>query len=155
MKQGFSLIELILALCIIAILATIALPYLRTPKQDALLLKLKADYTMIQSAIAMIKNENFIKNRTSRLSVLDEAGLNVEKEALFYCTKAQISSCVNNNCCVYSVLSSPLYSSFKGWIKTGFNRYRFHLGAKNFVDFSFNADEGVFECKNSPLCKEL
>lgn len=155
MKGGFSLIELILALCIIAILASIALPYLRTPKQDASFLKLKADFAMIQSGIAMIKNENFIKNVSVNLSILDEARVNAEKEALFYCTKTQISNCKGSNCCAYSVLSSPLYSSFKGWIKTGFNRYRFYLGAKNSIDFSFDADEGVFECLNSTLCKEL
>ena len=149
------MIELILALCIIAILATIALPYLNTPKQEAALLKLKADYTAIQSALAMIKNERAMKNLNENLAVLDEAAINVEQEALFYCTSAQISRCSGGACCENSLLSNPVYASKKGWIKTGANRYRFHLGAKNFIDFAYNADEGAFECQSSPLCKEL
>lgn len=156
MKRGFSLIELVLALCIIAILATIALPYLNAPKKDAALLKLKADFAMIQSALAMIKNERAMKNLGGNLAILDEAAINVEKETLFYCTSAQIANCNGGaGCCENSLLSRPLYASKNAWIKVGANRYRFHLGAKNFIDFAYNADEGAFECQNSPLCKEL
>ena len=156
MKGGFSLIELVLALCIIAILATIALPYLNAPKQDALLLKLKADFWAIQSGIAAAKNEFFITNSSAKLSVLDEASVNAENERLFYCSKAQISACVGGaNCCVASILASGINSNRKGWLKTGARNYRFFLSAKSFIDFEFKADEGVFECLNSTLCKEF
>ena len=139
------MIELVLALCIIAILATIALPYLNAPKQDALLLKLKADFWAIQSGIAAAK-----------LSVLDEASVNAENERLFYCSKAQISACAGGaNCCVASILASGINSNRKGWLKTGARNYRFFLSAKSFIDFEFKADEGVFECLNSTLCKEF
>ncbi len=156
MRKAFSLLELILALCIIAILAAIALPYLSVPKQDALLLKLKADYTVIQSAIAAAKNEQMLMNSALNLSVLDEAAVNLSGERLFYCSKAQILACKTGlNCCTTSILSFGISSNSKGWLKTGTRNYRFYLSAKNFVDFEFNADEGSFECQNSPLCKEL
>ena len=156
MRAAFSLLELILALCIIAILAAVALPYLNAPKQDALLLKLKADLTMIQSGIAAAKNEQILMNSAVNLSVLDEAAVNLAGERLFYCSNAQILACKGGlNCCSTSILHSGILSSTKGWLKMGARNYRFYLSAKNFIDFEFNANENAFECKNSSLCKEL
>ncbi|TQR61336.1 type II secretion system protein [Campylobacter troglodytis] len=154
MRGGFSLLELILVLCIIAILATIALPYINSPKQDAILLKLKADLTMIQSGIAAAKNEQMLVNSALNLSVLDEAAVNLVGERLFYCSKAQISACNGgSNCCTTSILNSGIVSNTKGWLKTGVRSYRFYLSAKKFIDFEFNANESSFECLS--LCKEL
>ena len=156
MRAAFSLLELILALCIIAILAAIALPYFNAPRQDALLLKLKADLTMIQSGIAAAKNEQMLVNSAFTLSVLDEAAVNLSGERLFYCSKAQISACNGGlNCCTTSILNSGILSNTKGWLKTGVRSYRFYLSAKKFIDFEFNANESSFECLNSSLCKEL
>ena len=154
MRAAFSLLELILALCIIAILAAIALPYFNAPRQDALLLKLKADLTMIQSGIAAAKNEQMLVNSALTLSVLDEAAVNLVGEKLFYCSKAQISACKGgSNCCTTSILNSGILSSTKGWLKTGVRSYRFYLSNKKFIDFEFNANESAFECLS--LCKEL
>lgn len=148
------MLELILVLCIIAILATIALPYINSPKQDAILLKLKADLTMIQSGIAAAKNEQMLVNSALNLSVLDEAAVNLVGERLFYCSKAQISACNGgSNCCTTSILNSGIVSNTKGWLKTGVRSYRFYLSAKKFIDFEFNANESSFECLS--LCKEL
>ncbi len=156
MKAAFSLLELILAMCIIAILAAVAMPYLHTPRQEATLMRLKADLATIQSGIAAARNENLLGNSASALSVLDEASVNSSGERLFYCSNAQISACNGgSNCCTASILSSGIGSNSKGWLKTGARSYRFYLSSKNFVDFEFDADEGVFECKNSTLCKEL
>lgn len=154
MRAAFSLLELILALCIIAILAAIALPYFNAPRQDALLLKLKADLTMIQSGIAAAKNEQMLVNSALNLTVLDEAAVNLSGERLFYCSKAQISACNSGlNCCTTSILNSGILSSTKGWLKTGTRNYRFYLSNKKFIDFEFNANESSFECLS--LCKEL
>lgn len=154
MRAAFSLLELILALCIIAILAAIALPYFNAPRQDALLLKLKADLTMIQSGIAAAKNEQMLVNSALNLSVLDEAAVNLSGERLFYCSKAQISACNSGlNCCTTSILNSGIVSNTKGWLKTGVRSYRFYLSNKKFIDFEFNANESSFECLS--LCKEL
>ena len=148
------MLELILVLCIIAILATIALPYINSPKQDAILLKLKADLTMIQSGIAAAKNEQMLVNSALNLSVLDEAAVNLSGERLFYCSKAQISACNGGlNCCTTSILNSGIVSNTKGWLKTGVRSYRFYLSNKKFIDFEFNANESSFECLS--LCKEL
>ena len=155
-KKAFTLLELVFVILIIGILALISFPFLNQNKNDAKLLKLKADYQMLQSALASMRSEFSLKQIAHFSPILGSAKIAFEKEKLFYCEKKEILNCQNGiNCCSYSVLSSPLYSHSKAWIKQGFNHYRFFLNSKESVDFIYNANEGILECLHSKWCKEL
>lgn len=153
MKSAFSLLELIIVVAIIGILASIAVPKLYTSRADATLLRLKADFTTINSAISAAKSEIFVKNATTSLFVLDEATPNADGEPLFYCSNEQILACKSDTCCTAKILDRAIFASNTGWVKTGQNKYRFHLSSKKSVDFEFK--DGHLECLNSTLCKEL
>ncbi len=156
MKKAFTLLEFVFVVLIIGILVAISLPFLNQNKNDSKLIKLKADFAMLEASLALMRNEAHLKQIPHFGPVLDNAKINLEKERLFYCEKQEILTCQNGtNCCSYSLLSVPLYSNSKAWLKLGFNHYRFVLNSKESIDFIYDANEGVLECKNSKWCKEL
>lgn len=143
--RAFSMLELIFVLMILALLAAFALPKLHFSAQESKSLALKAQFALIQSALTAHKNDIFL-NKGFKLARLDNAKIGTEKEALFYCFELEISTCQNgSNCCAVSLLESPIYSSFQGWMKTGANTYRFKLG-KESMEFEFKPMTQSFEC---------
>lgn len=150
MKTAFTMLELVLVMMILAILAFIALPKFNFSLQESKALALKADFALLQSALANYKNEYFL-NKAKQIKVLDEANINAENEALFYCSIAQINACNGLECCNASLLQSPIYSNKKSWLKTGKRTYAFSLGKEN-VEFEFKPDTQSLECtKNCKL----
>lgn len=139
LKKAFSLLELVFVIIIISILTGIALPYLNQNKEEAKLLKLKMDYEMLNSALSLMRNEADLKN-LSYINELDKAQILKENESLFYCQN-----------CSFSLLSSPIYSSKTGWIKSGINQYRFFLNPQKSVEFIY--ENGLLKCTKN--CKEL
>lgn len=142
-KKAFTLLELIFVVLIIGILVGIALPFLTQNKNDAKFLKLKIEYQMLSSALALMRNEAKLK-KFNYPTKLDEAGFNRDGEALFFCQN-----------CAYSLLNAPIFSHKKGWIKSGENRYKFFLDSQKSVDFFYDFTDGFLHCENSTLCKEL
>lgn len=155
-RRAFTLLELVFVVLIIGVLVAVSLPPFDQNKNDVKLLKLRADYEMLQSALALMRSESSLRQIPHFSLALDNARIASEKEKLFYCEKSEILNCQKGvNCCSYSLLNSPLYSSSKAWIKQGLNHYRFFLSPKESVDFIYNADEGTLECRDSKWCKEL
>ena len=153
-QKAFSLLELIFVMLIIALLASIALPYFSNSKSEAMLFRLKADLASIQSALAYAQNERILKNIQQNPAGLDEALINAEKQSLFYCSNDEIKACTGTSCCSFSLLTSPIYSNKKGWMKIAHNKYRFFLSPKRYLDFEYDPKEYSFKCTSS-LCKDL
>jgi len=153
-KKAFSLLELIFVILIIGILTGIALPLLNQNKNDANLLKAKIDFQMLNSALVLMRYEANLKQNPYNF-VLDNAQNSREKERLFYCSKEEILQCNFANCCSYSLLQSPIYSSSKGWMKAGVNHYKFFIHSKKSIDFIYDNTKGILECVNSKFCEEF
>ncbi|TKX32310.1 type II secretion system protein [Campylobacter aviculae] len=147
MKRAFTLLELVFVVFILGILASLALTFSGKNKDEAKILKLKIDYEMLSSALSLMRTQAELKEINGFLSKLDNAKFNTPKEKLFYCD--------NKQDCSYSLLSSPIYSDFKSWMKIASNQYRFFLNSKEYVDFIYNSKEGILECINSKYCKDL
>ena len=143
MKKAFTLIELILVILILAILSSLAIGFTSFKKEETNLLKLKMDYELLSSALALMRSQTKQKG-LDYIQSLDEASFNSEKQRLFYCDN-----------CDYSLLEKPIYSSFKAWIKTGKNEYKFYLNSKESLNFTYDFKEGIFECFGSSKCKDL
>ena len=77
-KKAFTLLELVFVILIIGILALISFPFLNQNKNDAKLLKLKADYQMLQSALASMRNEFSLKQIAHFSPILDSAKIAFE-----------------------------------------------------------------------------
>ncbi|MBM0636964.1 prepilin-type cleavage/methylation domain-containing protein [Campylobacter hepaticus] len=129
---------------ILAILASLSLSFIGTTKDKVKILKLKTDYEMLNSALALMRTQMKLKNLNFP-TVLEHAKINHPKQKLFYCL----------NDCAYSLLDTPIYSDFKFWMKTGENHYSFALNAKEKVDFVYDFKQGLLKCIESFRCKEL
>ncbi|EPU1587620.1 prepilin-type N-terminal cleavage/methylation domain-containing protein [Campylobacter jejuni] len=119
MNKAFTLLELVFVILILGILSSLSLSFINTTKDEVKILKLKMDYEMLSSALALMRSQMRLKNLNFP-EILDNAQNNQAKEKLFYCL----------NDCDYSLLDTPIYSDFKSWIKIGKNHYRFALNAK-------------------------
>lgn len=123
MNKAFTLLELVFVILILGILSSLSLSFINTTKDEVKILKLKMDYEMLSSALALMRSQMRLKNLNFP-EILDNAQNNQAKEKLFYCS----------NDCDYSLLDIPIYSDFKSWIKIGKNHYRFALNAKEMVE---------------------
>ncbi|ECL0954769.1 prepilin-type N-terminal cleavage/methylation domain-containing protein [Campylobacter jejuni] len=144
MNKAFTLLELVFVILILGILSSLSLSFINTTKDEVKILKLKMDYEMLSSALALMRSQMRLKNLIFP-EILDNAQNNQAKEKLFYCL----------NDCDYSLLDTPIYSDFKSWIKIGKNHYRFALNAKEMVEFIYDSKEGLLKCIGSSRCKDL
>lgn len=144
MNKAFTLLELVFVILILGILSSLSLSFTHTTKDEAKILKLKMDYEMLSSALALMRSQMKLKNLNFP-EILDNAQNNQAKEKLFYCS----------NNCDYSLLDMPIYSDFKSWMKIGKNHYSFTLNAKEKVEFIYDSKEGLLKCLGSSKCKEL
>lgn len=143
MNKAFTLLELVFVILILGILSSLSLSFVNTTKDEAKILKLKMDYEMLSSALALMRSQMKLKNLNFP-EILDNAQNNQAKEKLFYCFN-----------CDYSLLDTPIYSDFKSWIKIGKNHYRFTLNAKETIEFIYDSKEGLLKCLGSSKCKDL
>jgi type II secretory pathway pseudopilin PulG len=71
MKKGFSLLEIIFIITIIAIISVFAIPKLFDNIDRANIVKLKADVALIRNEINKIKNKQILSNSTVVLDNID------------------------------------------------------------------------------------
>jgi general secretion pathway protein G len=134
--KSFSLIELIFAILIIAILATIAIPKLLNTTSKTSLLKVKSDLLLIQNALSKYKNESILQNSSPILDSLDDG------KQLF-----------SNILPKHNFISQQKVNH---WEKTSDKNYNFWFSATQSIEFFYDSDNLTFTCnKNNDLCKEV
>ncbi len=147
MKKAFTLLELVFVIIILGILAYLALSFTTNTKEEAKFLKLKLDYEILSSSLALMRNEAELKQVAHYTPSLDNAKFNISGEKLFYCE--------NNQNCTYSLLNTPIYSDFNSWMKIAPNHYKFFLNSKKSVDLIYDDKSGILKCVSNEYCKEL
>ena len=138
MKTAFTMMELIFVIVVLGILATVALPRLMAPVDDAKLVKVKSDLSAIRSAIALLKSKNILEGKMTNSGLptaLDDAVINADGEELF-----------DGNITIGTLLTYPIYAkSAGGWMKTGPTTYSVNISGQN-VQFDYNSTMGKFTC---------
>jgi len=136
MKKSFSLLELIFAIVIIAIIASVAIPKLTNNLSKANIVKLKSDINAIRSGLNEYKNDLILQGEDDTLDTLDDG------ELLFK-----------------NVINYELISQKKPgfWEKIDQTTYKAWIDDDNFVLFSYNKTNSTFDCdiKQNEYCKEL
>lgn len=156
LKQGtrpaFTMIEIIFAIVIIGILASIAIPRLAATRDDAVLVKGKSQVSAVRSGIALQRSLRLMRGEANpNPATLDNANAN-EGQLLFFFSDGNQSN----------ILESPIVSRSAdgGWMKpNGAGNplvYRFRLTNAISVDFTYNAAAGSFGCDNTNAnCRAL
>ncbi len=133
---------MIIAIVLIAIIASFAIPKLTSINEKTNLSVLKSQLALIQNAIVNQKNKNILLS-TEEIDILDEVPQNASGEKLF-------SKVID-----FSIISTNTTKKESGmWAKISNNSYTFYLSQKENISFSF--ENGTFLCKSSDeLCSEI
>ena len=141
--KSFSLLEMIIAIVLIAIITSFAIPKFTNLNYNKNISTLKSQLALIQNAITNQKSKNILLSNNQELTSLDEATLNSSGEKLF-------SKVID-----FSVISTNNTKKESGmWAKISNNSYTFYLSSDKNIDFSFENEK--FLCKSSvELCSEI
>ena len=141
--KSFSLLEIIIAIVLIAIITSIAIPKFINMNYNANISTLKSQSALIQNAIVNLKSKNILLSNNEEIISLDEATSNSSGERLF-------SKVID-----FSIISTNNTKKESGmWAKTSNNSYTFYLSNDKNITFSFENEK--FLCKSSvELCKEI
>ncbi len=141
--KSFSLLEIIIAIVLIAIITSFAIPKFINMNYNANISTLKSQSALIQNAIVNLKSKNILLSNNQEIITLDEATSNSSGEKLF-------SKVID-----FSIISTNNTKKESGmWAKTSNNSYNFYLLSDKSILFSFENDK--FVCKSSvELCKEI
>ena len=141
--KSFSLLEIIIAIILIAIITSFAIPKFTNMNYNANISTLKSQSALIQNAIVNLKSKNILLSNNQEIITLDEATSNSSGERLF-------SKVID-----FSIISTNNTKKESGmWAKTSNNSYTFYLSNDKNITFSFENEK--FLCKSSvELCKEI
>ena len=141
--KGFSLLEMIIAIVLIAIITSFAIPKFTNLNYNKNITTLKSQVALIQNAITNQKSKNILLSNNQEIITLDEATSNSSGERLF-------SKVID-----FSIISTNNTKKESGmWAKTSNNSYTFYLSNDKNITFSFENEK--FLCKSSvELCKEI
>ena len=141
--KSFSLLEIIIAIVLIAIITSFAIPKFTNMNYNANISTLKSQSALIQNAIVNLKSKNILLSNNQEIITLDEATSNSSGERLF-------SKVID-----FLIISTNNTKKESGmWAKTSNNSYTFYLSPDKNILFSFE-DEKII-CKSSiELCNEI
>ena len=145
MKKAFTMIELVFVIVILGVLASIAVSKMAVTRDDAMIVKGKAQVSAIRSAIVLQKSKNMMRGLANggNPTTLDALGSTTSSDGdkLFdYDTNASDSA--------KKLLDYPVYSKDANghWRKTAANEYT--LKVVN-TDIVFTYNSGSFDCNRS------
>ncbi len=141
--KSFSLLEIIIAIVLIAIITSFAMSKFANINYNANLSTLKSQLALIQNAISNQKTKNILLSNSDEITILDEATQDKSGEKLF-------SKIVD-----FSIISTNSTSKESGmWAKISDKSYTFYLSNDKNILFSLENDK--FICKSLfEVCKEL
>lgn len=134
--KSFSLIEVIFAILIIAIISSVALPKLFSLSQETSYIQLKSDLATIRNALLNYKNNSIMKNTTSVLQKLEE-----------------------NDATLFSNILSkpiPIKEDYPHWSKKNDTTYLYNFSQNSSLEFFYDKHNLSFLCdtKNT-LCQKV
>ena len=141
--KSFSLLEIIIAIVLIAIITSFAIPKFTNLNYNKNITTLKSQVALIQNAITNQKSKNILLSNNQEISFLDEASLNSIGEKLF-------SKVID-----FSIISTNTTKKESGmWAKISNNSYTFYLSSDKNIEFFFEDER--FLCKSSDeLCSKI
>ncbi len=141
--KSFSLLEIIMAILIIAIIISFALPKFETITYNSNISTLKSQLSLIQNALNEQKNKNILLSNNEIITKLDEASINKKNENLF--TKIV----------AFSIISTDSNEKeAKKWRKISSSDYEFFITSNKTILFSFENEKII--CKSEEeTCKEI
>ena len=141
--KGFSLLEIIIVIVLIAIITSFAVPKFANMNYNTNISILKSQLALIQNGIVKHKSKNILLSNNQEITTLDNVTLNSSGEKLF-------SKVID-----FPIISTNNTKKESGmWAKTSNNSYTFYLSNDKNITFSFENEK--FLCKSSvELCKEI
>ncbi len=141
--KGFSLLELIIAIILIVLITSFAIPKYNAITYNSNLSILKSDLSLIQNAITQSKTKNILLSNNEKIEKLDDISSDKISEKLF------------TNVIDFSILSTDSNEKKAGkWSKISDKSYEFYLSSSKSILFLFEDEKLV--CKSEEdICKEI
>ena len=137
-KKGFSLLETIFVLCVVAVILSVAVSKFDTALDNTNLTKVKSDILQIRAGISLMKNKLILRNQNETLEQLDD----------------------NNDLLFNLILDTPIIATttntINSWKKTSNTTYNVYIQKDTSIIFTYDQNTFTFDCDNSnSLCAEL
>ncbi len=144
MKKAFTMIELVFVIVVLGILSSVAIYKMAVTRDDAQIVKGKANVAAIRNAISLTRSVNMLEANTIRVGRLDDATINREQEELF------------DGNATTRLLDYPIISrnSEGHWMKTGTNTYVYNVMNLDIV-FTYTPNDGRFTCSTTTANAEM
>ena len=135
--------EIIIAIVLLAIITSFAIPKFNTITYNSNLSILKSELSLVQNALIEQKSKNILLSNSDEITNLDDAAINKKDEKLF------------TNIINFSIISTDANERKVGkWVKISKNSYEYFLLASKTISFSLE-DEKII-CKSvEEICKEI
>ncbi len=135
--------EIIIAIVLLAIITSFAIPKFNTITYNSNLSILKSELSLVQNALIEQKSKNILLSNSDEITNLDDAAINKKDEKLF------------TNIINFSIISTDSNERKVGkWVKISKNSYEYFLLASKTISFSLE-DEKII-CKSvEEICKEI
>jgi type II secretory pathway pseudopilin PulG len=136
-------LEIIIAIVLLAIITSFAIPKFNTITYNSNLSILKSELSLVQNALIEQKSKNILLSNSDEITNLDDAAINKKDEKLF------------TNIINFSIISTDSNERKVGkWVKISQNSYEYFLLASKTISFSLE-DEKII-CKSvEEICKEI